>query len=446
MLLLFKILHIMRFRYKSTLIIGFLLVLNNPLFAMVIDLPGEVQLGGNLIDTGVDLITITTNNVILDLGEHAIAGGINGIKINEGLSNIIIRNGAISNVTNAGISIDQNCSSITLQKLKLKNCITRGIEILGTSTINAVTELTIEGLRIESCALSPLSDSVVFMSYVTNLMLLSIQLVNNGNALANISLLKFNECTDCLAQVIFALTNHGNSMNGAEYTNPVNCVIRDSIIANNVAMTGDLIGVKLMGTSIGNAFRHLAIFNNTAGGQSCGLDLGDNSVSTIVSDCQIVELTGGSSFGYAVHGSNSVKNVIGRSSALNLEATDTNGISAGFYIDGANAGTIAECVSSYNFAPAGTAYGIFFNTTNGGANWNINENKIVRNQGSNDSNSFGIYASSGTNNLFIKNFAYDNGLTAGNQMLGVPFGSVSQLNTNNINNAPSAWSNIVIVP
>jgi parallel beta-helix repeat protein len=414
-------------------------------FAMVIDTPGTTQLGGNLIQAGVDVITIASSNVILDLGENAVAGGINGIKINPNLSNITIRNGGITSVTNAGISVGENCSSITLQKLKLTNCVKRGMEFLGTSTTNDISEITIDGVRIETSALSPLSDSVIFFQYVKNLMVLGLQLVNNGNSLANISLLKFNNSTECLGQVIFAITNRGNSLNGVEFINPVNCVIRDSIIANNDA-TLNCIGVKLTGISTGNAFRRISIFNNTAGGVSTGFDLSDNSESNIISDCQVAELTGGSTYGYAMHGNNSTKNVIEKSSAVNLESNQASGVAVGIYVDGATAGTIAESIASYNSALSGTAYGILFDPINGGTHWNITENKIVRNQGNANNSSFGINVQGGSDNLFIKNFAYDNGNIPGNQMSGVPFGSVAQLNVKNLNSAPTPWANVIIIP
>jgi len=276
-------------------------------------------------------------------------------------------------------------------------------------------------------------------------MIFGMQFTNNGSMLAPISLLKFSNCSECLIQNIFAISNYGNSLNGIEFINPINCALRDSIIANLKA-TNNCNGIKLSGESIGNVFRRVSIFNNTAGSSSIGFFLEDSSISNVISDCQVVELTGGNAYGYAIHGSNSIKNVIGTSSALNLEATQPDGFSVGFYIDGSSSGTINECASSYNIASSGLAAGIMFSQTNGGSFWNVNECKIVRNLDIDESNSFGINALAGTGNLFLKNFAYDNGSNPSNQMIGVPNGSVSQLNISNLNSAPTPWANVVIIP
>ncbi len=70
-------------------------------------------------------ITITVPDVTLDMNGCTVSGGIHGIVINSGLSNITIMNGTVNNVDD-GIQVNAGCTDITLKEITAKNC-SRGI-------------------------------------------------------------------------------------------------------------------------------------------------------------------------------------------------------------------------------------------------------------------------------------------------------------------------------
>lgn len=130
--------------------------------SIVMDQPGLSGFGSsqeaNPADVNDSVVSIKTNDLVLDLGEHQLfqtAGntisGLDGIYINPGLSNITIRNGVIGPVTGRGIYIGDGCSQIRLENITLQNCNTTGILFDGSFTGTGISIVKINECTILSC-------------------------------------------------------------------------------------------------------------------------------------------------------------------------------------------------------------------------------------------------------------------------------------------------------
>lgn len=419
---------------------------HSTVFSYVIDTEGELILGDDIFEITGDVVTIAADNVKVDLDGHIIAGGATGIVINPGVSNVQIKNGVVAGVAEAGISVGAGCSNIVFSDLVIQGCGQRGIELLGSSTA-MISEVVFSNIRVQSCCIASSGDYGVFINYGKNILFDDIKLVNNVNSSKNISLIRFEDSIQCLGQKVYAINNTGSSLVVFDYINPTNCSLRDSIATNNkaIGVAGSLDGFKFTGTATGNIIARCTVLGCVANGNAHGFDLGSNAFSNIIRGCEVAELHGDRVCGFVISGtgspSSSYRNIFEDCSVLNGEAE--NNFSAGFVINGADAGTISKSNVSHNSSKFGSCIGMWFMGV-GGNHWNISNNSIVRNIGIDDSSSFGIKADAGLNNLFLQNFAFDNGQTGTHQMVGVPSGSVAEETVTTINNITVPWSNVVI--
>ena len=205
---------------------------------IVIDQPGFISLGDDINESGFDLFQITASNVILDLSEHIISNGNSGVVIDSDLSNIIIRNGTITNQANHGISIGQNCSTIRIENLTVSSCGKNGVkvesgvvgmfitdsflsdvtqaaisikedtenirmknltinhcggpaaELIGSSIGNRVRDVLLEEITTSFCSFSSTYSHVFCIQYGENITLDSINITNGGNTLCDVRLIE----------------------------------------------------------------------------------------------------------------------------------------------------------------------------------------------------------------------------------------------------------------
>ncbi len=68
-------------------------------------------------------ITISADNVTLDMSGYTVSGGVNGIQIQPNFGNIVIRNGTINTVTSDGIFVGSGCNDITIEDIVIKNAL-----------------------------------------------------------------------------------------------------------------------------------------------------------------------------------------------------------------------------------------------------------------------------------------------------------------------------------
>ncbi|MBI2774409.1 hypothetical protein HYX58_00155 [Candidatus Dependentiae bacterium] len=97
---------------------------------LLINQPGKYKLGDSIISvpniTGDTIITISSSNVLFDFGGYTLSqgnsvGNCTGIIINPNLSDIIIQNGCLQNITGTGILINQGCSKIKINNIAFKS-------------------------------------------------------------------------------------------------------------------------------------------------------------------------------------------------------------------------------------------------------------------------------------------------------------------------------------
>lgn len=127
----------------------------------IISTPGLYIAGADIIDTSTGttgpLITIATSNVIFDLSENflyqdPVPSGTTsiGIRIEPGLSNIVIQNGSIGPIGGIGILIGEGCSNILVRDVALSACSRAGIVSEG-SPGNPINGVTISSSSLTSC-------------------------------------------------------------------------------------------------------------------------------------------------------------------------------------------------------------------------------------------------------------------------------------------------------
>lgn len=136
-------------------------------------------------------ITIDANNVVLDLDGRNIdgtGGGVNGIIVNGGRSNILIGNGYISNMSQNGILVQGDECTVT-------NCVLQNN--LKGIYLNAATHCT-----IKECQAFSNTSAGFYLSGATNSFITDCQSINTTSAIAgfgffttNGSLNLFDECT-----------------------------------------------------------------------------------------------------------------------------------------------------------------------------------------------------------------------------------------------------------
>ncbi len=109
-------------------------LVNIPVTGGMISTSGSSYLGFDV--TGE--ITISTSNVILDLNGHLVTGSIS---IAQGLSDVVITNGFVTNNSNTSVISVDNCNDIQLSNITVRNSGGPGITI--TSSTNIVVKKVI---------------------------------------------------------------------------------------------------------------------------------------------------------------------------------------------------------------------------------------------------------------------------------------------------------------
>ena len=195
----------------------------------VITQPGTYCLATSFTATAGNGITIAASGVTLDLNEQTISGtgADNGIVINEGLSNVIVKNGAIDGMPNNGILLQG--STCTIDSCNLVNN-TNGIEIQG-GTNNT----------IKNC--QALNNSTSGFSLINSAFNNVVQCKACGtggstNAYGFISTTGHNNIFDhCQAfDTQITATSPGSSIAGFALIGENNSNLTNSIINNTVAM------------------------------------------------------------------------------------------------------------------------------------------------------------------------------------------------------------------
>jgi hypothetical protein len=455
---------------KHFIVIIFALGIISQLYApsQQITVPGSYLYGEDVtyspVATNDSIIQISTNNVTFDLGgriftQGNLIAGLNGIIVDPNLTNIIIRNGYIQNITGTGIGIGQGCSRITIDNIVTFSCDLRGMN-LGGATGTPITDSEVKNCSLLSCCQGATGDFGLRLFQCSRVKVTNCNINNNGLSSHALSSVRVNTCLQCDFQGVNVLSNIGTAVVGFDIVTSSTCLFGNCLVRNNTALGAGLTMTAFAINGTGNAFN---VFNNcmsfenaapAANPSQCfSFDLSNNSFANLFIACKAIGNTAAAVNGFNLTGPTNVINnsfidcIAQRNNATGASAGSA---AAGFAINNtADFGMILRCVSSFNTSTNDSAYGLLFQGGTGGSNWSIRESEFVRNIGSGNATSFGINIIAGTTNMFSKNTAFNNGTTQGNQMSGVPVSTVFNRNTTNLNNngaGSGPWGNVDIIP
>ncbi len=453
---------------KHYILIIFLLSNCSLLYApfQTISTPGNYLYGEDVTyspgTTNDSIIQISTSNVIFDLGGRIFTqgnttAGLNGISVDPNLTNIIIRNGYIQNITGTGIGIGQGCSRITIDNIVTFSCDLRAINIAGVSGTQ-VADSEIKNCSLLNCCRGATGDFVLNLLQCSKVKVSNCRINNSGLSSHTLSAVRIDNSLQCDFRDIDVLSNVGTGVMGFDIATSSTCLFEDCLVRNNTALGTGLTMTAFALNGAGNAFnvfRNCMAFENAGPSadpsRSTGFHLTGNSFANLFIDCKALGNTAGSTDGFRLTGPTNVVNnsFIGCISQRN-SATGAAGVASGFSVNnGVDFCSMLRCVGSFNTSTNDGAHGLVFQTGTGGSNWSIRECEFVRNIGVNTASSFGIRVVVGTTNMFSKNTAFNNGTTQANQMSGVPVGTVFDRNTTNLNNSGAgsgAWGNADVIP
>ncbi len=120
-------------------------------------------------------ITISANNVTLDMCGHTVSGDTYGVLVNGSLNNITIKNGSIVGADSDGIFVGSGCSDITIEDMTVKNAI-RGIafeNVLGGAITNCEMSSNTTGLELHNTHKIAINNSVASINTNAGFSLLS---------------------------------------------------------------------------------------------------------------------------------------------------------------------------------------------------------------------------------------------------------------------------------
>lgn len=398
--------------------------------------------------SGDSIVNITVSDVVFDLGNYVIVqnnvtAGVDGIVVNSGLSDIVIQNGTIRNVTNEGILINQACSRISIKNIFFENCAGRGIALTGAAGVNQIIDCEIAGCRFLACCNGAGADSVIFLTS-TSFSKVSDCIIANTAGVATLSLLSIVNCTGCDFSNITIQNNSTISMDIVSVTSSSGNIFTNCIARNNVT-SGLLIGFDL-NASVNNVFNFCEVlFNRSTANQCTGFNIILTSTNNTFNQCRVSSCIGATTFnGFNINATN-------QASLIDCLVTDNSATAAaarsiGYLLNNASFCTFLRCLASYNSSTASIASGLLLEGA-GNTNNAIISCLLSRNLGSSAANSRGLTLTVGASNLFTRNISFNNNTTAGNQFLGLAVGSVTTPGapaTSNLAAVTAAWTNMAI--
>ncbi len=428
--------------------------------AFQITAPGTYLLGGgnaglNYAPSSANdsIIKISSSGVILDLGGHTLkqsnfVAGLSGVVIDPNLSNIIVRNGYIKNITGAGICIGAGCSVINIENIVTMSCDTRAISCIGAHT-NLINNLTIRNCTLTGCCQGALADYVVSLSECVHTQIIDCNATCNGlpslSALSGLHL--FNVASSRFSGINISRQQASSTLrcidaSGVTDAMFVDCKIKNSLIGNN----GTVIGIDLLGSCTNVMFQQCYCLSVTSNGTSATtigfrVQAGNDEVS--YRQCAVANMVGdGTLYGFYTSG-----NRTSYSECIAKRAAAGSGSAIAFELNQAKNSKVSRCTIEDYSSTSGIAVGIDiqgFGTTVGGIGLVNNIIGFCV-----DSTAAGGYAIRTTNagtaptDLFtIQNIAYRTGTSASSLFANVNTNSVQ---TNNLSALLNGGMNGVLV-
>lgn len=188
-------------------------------------------------------ITITANNVILELNDNVIngSGGVTGILI-LGASGVIIRNGSIATMGTIGINILSSSSSVP------KNILISNVTFQGNGV--GINLQNAQNCALVNCAVFNSTSNAFAISQSTNLLFSSCFAINNfrGFLLTNNTSVTFQNCQ-----------SNNNQNEGFNQTSGIFNLFRQCSAYNNGNTTTVSPGFFITGTTANQSFSTLLL-------------------------------------------------------------------------------------------------------------------------------------------------------------------------------------------
>jgi hypothetical protein len=314
------------------LLLSFLFFISfSSIYAITITQSGFFTLGGDITESG-QVITISVSNITVDLGGYVVSGGTNGIVVNAGLSNVVIRNGRINNNTQ-GITIGAGCSDITLQNLEITNCTNSALAVNGTA-LSPVNRLSLENIVAELCVLGAVvSENIMVFTFVNNFLMQNSTVASNGTTSATtLTLVNFNNCNRGTIDNVSLVFNTADNLLGFLIDTTANFSFTNCEARSNTALS-NLVGFRFTGGANNN--------NNTC--QNCIASNNASSVGPMVGFELLALVT---------------RNILRNCSAENNTTASAAGTAncIGFSLDQPTFCTLSGCTANYNRATAAGAH------------------------------------------------------------------------------------------
>jgi hypothetical protein len=253
------------------------------------------------IINNMDAITINTSDVVVDLNGYAIhqnSASANGITINTGFSNIVIKNGFIDTVSSIGngINISSDVTTLQISDVSIKNF---GIGILAASTLsqaiiencNVHNNVTVNirfnscnSIEVKNCQLNNATSTApgvgngLSIIAPSNDVLISNCVANNnaGNGIMFLAILE--RAVQC-GKIINCQAN-GNGGSGYDIENSADILMKSNLACfNNIGFN--------VGAPAPGLLTSVCLMNNTAKGNTTDgfiLATGGGTLDALVQD------------------------------------------------------------------------------------------------------------------------------------------------------------------
>jgi hypothetical protein len=416
---------------------------------LTISKPGIYILGNNITSTpggATNIINITSSDVVLDLGGYVVVQGnntasVDGIVINANLTDIVIRNGTIRNVTGNGLIIGAGNARIRVSNIVFENCATTGFKADGTVT--TITDIEMQLCRFYNCCSNASGQNIVTFTLVNRLLLNDCVIAGTNNSASILNCIKFSSCSMCSVSNVI-IQNNSNSAAGSTFAGISDSSMSDSQFSNitvrnnssTPGASGFLYAFNTQ-TSLANVYNNCLVASNTTSGAFLGFNI--TGTSDIFSQCSIIQCSG-SNVNPATQGF-----VDGTATGCIYIDCIVSGLSAGgFNVNGFNLGSTNDIVARAISTRNSGGLSIGFLASNSNTFMTIYDSLFSANTGI--SAAFGADDNNGVNvthNLWYRNVAFNN--TTG-QFAG---GSFSQTTpaapaTQNIAGVTASWTNLAV--
>jgi len=387
--------------------------------------------------SGIPAISITGDNIILDLGGQTVSQGNSqadsiGVNIATTVNNVIVKNGQIKGFTGESIKIGTSCTNITIDNMHIDSGIDTGISFVGSSGSEII------GCTVKNCVISNNTGAGEASTDAYG-----IKIANADGILIEdtdiIGMRTSSAANDSYGCYITTATNivlrnvHSGSHNGAECcafyaTSTVglqmyNC---EASGCSSYKTSGTGVVGYFIGSSQGCILDECVSVGHKAVFSSYGVYL-TSSTGVVVQNCKalghsIVGSTANSrcSGFYSDRGVGNVWD--GCEAAGNMGASATTSIVTGFMLNlGEYQATFNNCIARGNgdITSTAKAYGFWMrhdgSFARGVRNSHIKGCSAISNCSVTSNSAIGFYddLTPNTKNLFIDNYAYGNSVTEG---------------------------------